>query len=699
MLLRFRPTIDFTSKALFCTAILLMVGAVALPLSGDIKAQVQARRIVQTAKIARSVFLALHNARMQRGPTRAALQGPNAASEQFQHLMQTYQANEDPSLQAALDGCVSFPCADDERIVSGLPAAVAALASTRRQAADDLRRPLEERQAGIAGRFDAQATEVIDRLQTMSLYLGARIQRADAETAQLIEIKELAWLARDGLGLERVQVTDALIAGAVSPMLARRYQRLHGQTDASWSVVRSLVARPGAAPELVAAVASADEKSFKLLRPLSEGLYDSLVEHRPSSVTVDELTRSSGTALEALTDVAATAMQLAETRALSNQAATWNYLLSRIFGLALSGVVGVCGLILIERRLIAPMRAMTRAMGDLAAGDERVAIIGADRADEFGAMAKAVEIFRHNMIRRRALEEEGHATKRQMEEEKRLALAAIGQSFENTVSGLVGTLAVAATDLKATAHEMADAAERTRERSERVTTAAARAARNVEAASGASEELSASAREVGTQISQTATMAAQAVADARRSHETIGALVAEAAAIGSVVSLINQIAARTNLLALNATIEAARAGEAGRGFAVVASEVKDLANQTIHATAQIRTKIEAIQRATEGAVSAIVSVSGVVGEVNGIARSIAAAAEQQRVATQNIASEMADAALGAGILTTETTRVRETADDTGASAARVLTSAAELALCSSELDGEVRRFLDYLRAG
>ncbi len=699
MFFRFRPTIDFTSKALFCTTILLMVGAVALPLSGDIEAQVQARRIVQTAKVARSVFTALHNIRMQRGPSRAALQAPDAASDSFQQLMQTYQAVENPSLQAALEGCSSFACADDDRIVGGLPAAVAALATVRHQANEDLRRPLAERQAGIAGRFDAHATDVVDRLQTMSLYLGARIQRADAETAQLMEIKELAWLARDGLGLERVQVTDALIAGAVSPTLERSYQRLHGRTDASWSVVRSLVARPGVAPELVAAVASADEKSFRLLRPLTEGLHDSLAEHRSSSVTVDELTRSSGTALEALTAVAATAMQLAERRALANQAATLRYLLSRIFGLALSGAVGICGLILIERRLIAPMRAMTRAMGDLAAGDERVAIVGAERADEFGAMAKAVEIFRHNMIRRRALEEEGHATKRQMEEEKRLALAAIGQSFENTVSGLVGTLAVAATDLKATAHEMAEAAERTRERSERVTTAAARAARNVEAASGASEELSASAREVGTQISQTATMAAQAVADARRSHETIGALVAEAAAIGSVVSLINQIAARTNLLALNATIEAARAGEAGRGFAVVASEVKDLANQTIHATAQIRTKIEAIQRATEGAVSAIVSVSGVVGEVNGIARSIAAAAEQQRVATQNIASEMADAALGTGILTTETTRVRETADDTGASAARVLTSAAELALCSSELDGEVRRFLDHLRAG
>ena len=41
-----------------------------------------------------------------------------------------------------------------------------------------------------------------------------------------------------------------------------------------------------------------------------------------------------------------------------------------------------------------------------------------------------------------------------------------------------------------------------------------------------------------------------------------------------VVSVIDEIAFRTNLLALNAAVEAAHAGDHGRGFAVVASEVR-----------------------------------------------------------------------------------------------------------------------------
>ena len=75
--------------------------------------------------------------------------------------------------------------------------------------------------------------------------------------------------------------------------------------------------------------------------------------------------------------------------------------------------------------------------------------------------------------------------------------------------------------------------------------------------------------------------------------------------ISQAVSLIDEIALKTNLLAVNASVEAARAGEMGEGFTAVAEQVGSLAEQSSAATKEIAQIVASIQNETQEVVESI----------------------------------------------------------------------------------------------
>ncbi len=178
-----------------------------------------------------------------------------------------------------------------------------------------------------------------------------------------------------------------------------------------------------------------------------------------------------------------------------------------------------------------------------------------------------------------------------------------------------------------------------------------------EQAAASLEETAASTEEMAATVKQNAEYAQSAdlVAGTANKNAKQGGDVVEQAVramgliedssqkITAIIGVIDEIAFQTNLLALNASVEAARAGEAGKGFAVVAQEVRQLAQRSAKAAADIKGLIQdSNSQVNEGvelvnkAGDALTEILTSIGEVVTIVQGISAASQEQASGVQEI---------------------------------------------------------------
>ena len=367
-------------------------------------------------------------------------------------------------------------------------------------------------------------------------------------------------------------------------------------------------------------------------------------------------------------------------------------------GVALATVILGLGFGLwIGRTITGPLHGLAGVMKQLAGGDTSARIPATQAGDEIGAMARAVVVFRDNMIERARLSEV-QAESARAREQRGEAITVTISRFESSVDQALGKVRDAAGRLETASSHLNGAADRASTETLTAEQRVGLASSNVASAATSAEELATSIACVAEQASRSTEVASRAVDEARRTVHTMAELGNAATHIGEVIGLIQAIAGQTNLLALNATIEAARAGAAGRGFAVVASEVKSLAGQTSKATEEIAHQVGAIQSAVADAAQAIEQVNAIIEEMSAIAATVAVTVEEQNQAVATIAEGVHRASGEASSGAQAMNRVAGATNDARATAVDVKALADTLAGEAESLDGEVRRFLADVQA-
>lgn len=365
--------------------------------------------------------------------------------------------------------------------------------------------------------------------------------------------------------------------------------------------------------------------------------------------------------------------------------------------------VGLCAISLVfafamfffvSTGITGPITRLTDAMKYLADGDLAVEVPSTENKDEIGNMAKAVLVFKNNMMENEQLKASQEEQNKRTEVEKRELMQKMANDFESSIKSIVSGVAAAATELSQTARDMSSTVSTSSHLASGATTAAHSTNANIQSVASATEELSASVREISGQLQKTNMLVHQSTEKAENADKLAADLGAASRRVEEVMGMISDIAGQINLLALNATIESARAGEAGKGFAVVASEVKNLAGQTDKSINETKKVIEEMRSASDAIAVALSEIKASVSNISTATTTVASAVEEQSATTSEISRSMQTAAHGTQTVTDNLGQVSANA---GAASEQMLAASLELSQQAEMLNIQVDSFIAKIR--
>ncbi len=357
--------------------------------------RIEAQHTHAVVSVSRSLFMAMQTIRVEHGTANSGLEAAGPIDQGTQHDIVVLRASSNAALDKALAeiGAMGIPGSD-----TGL-----AKIANARQEFDRIRAstdaamllPKNARPPTISGLWVAAGGKLVDSIDAFSERLSAEINQADPLIAEMMKIKQIAWVVRDAAGVDRLTIGSIIASGeTVTPAQKLQFATLGGRIDAGWQVISEDVRWLDLPRPIKDSVAKAQKVYFQDIRARRKTLLDDLAAGKQSPITGVEWVNLSNPGLEAIMNVANTAFDQSDAQAVVQESEATQRLVGALFLTLFFLVFGLFAVGFVLHRVALPMADLTTAMRAVAAGDLEHDAPFVNRQDEIGELARTLDIFR-----------------------------------------------------------------------------------------------------------------------------------------------------------------------------------------------------------------------------------------------------------------------------------------------------------------
>jgi signal transduction histidine kinase len=354
-----------------------------------------AERINGVVDVSRELFMAMQTIQLERGTVSSALEAATPIDQGTQHDIAALRASSTAALDSALVeiGKMGIPASD---------AGLAKIADARqefdriRASADAaLLLPKSNRPPTVGGLLLAAGAKLVDSIDALSERQSAEINLADPLIAEMMKIKQIAWVVRDAAGIDRLIVGSLIVSGeGIAPAQQLQFAALAGRMDAGWQLILEDALWLDLPQPLKDSIAKAQKVYFQDLRARRKALLDDIVGGKQAPITGIEWINLTNPGVEAITKVANTAFDLSGAQAAVLESEATQNLFGAVFLTLFFLGFGIFTVTFVIRRIAQPMANITAAMRAVADGDLDREAPYVERQDEIGELGRTLAIFR-----------------------------------------------------------------------------------------------------------------------------------------------------------------------------------------------------------------------------------------------------------------------------------------------------------------